>query len=300
MDQQRSGDTFTRYNPLVNFVFFIGAILFGMFFIHPVFLIIALTASISYYITIKKSKSIKLLFILIPMFIFLSVINPFFNTYGETILFVYWGRAYTLEALLYGMSTAAMFVSIIIWFSCYNAVMTSDKFLYLFGKMIPSLSLVFTMTLRLVPNFQKKITQIILARKCIGKSGQAETKREQAEDGLVIVSSLTSWALESAVITADSMKSRGYGSGLRTNFSIYRFDRADKILLVIMLILCAGILYYALNGATQASYTPVFNIASINQPKTLVTSVMYFILLMIPTTLNIKEEIVWRILRSKI
>ena len=106
------------------------------------------------------------------------------------------GRAYTLEALLYGMSTAAMFVSIIIWFSCYNAVMTSDKFLYLFGKMIPSLSLVFTMTLRLVPKFQKKITQIILARKCIGKSGQAETKREQAEDGLVIVSSLTSWALE--------------------------------------------------------------------------------------------------------
>ena len=73
-----------------------------------------------------------------------------------------------------------------------------------------------------------------------------------------------------------------------------------KFLLVIMLILCAGILYYALNGATQASYTPVFNIASINQPKTLVTSVMYFILLMIPTTLNIKEEIVWRILRSKI
>ena len=40
---------------------------------------------------------------------------------------------------------------------------------------------------------------------------------------LNMVSILVTWALENAIETADSMKSRGYGLRGRTAFSIYRF-----------------------------------------------------------------------------
>ena len=43
---------------------------------------------------------------------------------------------------------------------------------------------------------------------------------------------MITWALENAIETADSMKSRGYGLKGRTAFSIYRFDERDKYTLI--------------------------------------------------------------------
>ncbi len=30
-----------------------------------------------------------------------------------------------------------MLAAVVLWFGCYNEVMTSDKFIYLFGRVIP-------------------------------------------------------------------------------------------------------------------------------------------------------------------
>ena len=115
---------------------------------------------------------------LLPMFLILTAINPLFNTYGAHILFSVFGRPYTLEALLYGAAIASVFVVMMLWFGCYNAVMTSDKFTSLFGNLIPALSLLLVMVLRLIPNFIRKTKQIIGARKSIGKGAaeQSNTK----------------------------------------------------------------------------------------------------------------------------
>ena len=145
-----SRDTFSAYSPVINFIFYIGAIACGMFFIHPAFLACAVVLSAAYYLTIKGGKGIKVVLGMIPVWIALSVINPLVNTRGDIVLFTYFGdRPYTFEALCYGMAVGAMFVSVIMWFLSYNAVMTSDKFIYLFGRAIPSASLILTMVLRL-------------------------------------------------------------------------------------------------------------------------------------------------------
>ena len=79
-----------------------------------------------------------------PLLLFSAVLNPLFNHEGATILtYLPDGNPLTLESMLYGVSAAAMMVTVILWFSCYNSVMTSDKFLYLFGRVIPALSLLF-------------------------------------------------------------------------------------------------------------------------------------------------------------
>lgn len=292
-------DTFSTYHPIINFIFFIGAFLFGMLLMHPMYLACSLILSMLYYITIKGSAGVKYTLGMLPFFLLLSVMNPLFNTKGETILFTYFGgRPFTLEAFLYGAVLAALFISVMNWFACYNAVMTSDKFLYLFGKWVPSLAFVLTMVLRLVPSYQKQIAKISGARKCVGKSMDHGTKREKAEHGLTIVSALTSWALEGGIITADGMRSRGYGCGKRTSFSLYRWEKRDQILLIFMM-LCMGVLLVCtICGGTNAEFLPTISIEK--NGYTIIGMIFYIIFLAIPTVINIWEDIVWNILRSKI
>ena len=52
----------------------------------------------------------------------------------------------------------------------------------------------------------------------------------RAKNGLMILSALITWALESSVTTADSMRARGYGLHPRRSFSNYRFDARDAVL----------------------------------------------------------------------
>lgn len=298
-DQSRNA--FSEYNPAINFLFYLSAIVFGMFFVHPVFLLCACVMSAAYYITIRGAKALKLIAGLIPVFVLISVLNPLLNKYGEHVLFTWaGGRPYTLEALYYGMAIGAMFVSIIIWFASYNVVMTSDKFMYLFGAMAPSITLVLTMVLRFVPDYIAKTRQIAGARRSIGKAGAQDTKKERFRNGATIVSALTSWALEGGIITADSMRSRGYGCGKRTSFSIYRFDSRDVCLMIIMIVLIAVVLFCGLKGGMSTTFTPVMSIPGTENAYTVTGLIAYFVLLAIPTFINIREEVVWRILRSGI
>lgn len=62
-----------------------------------------------------------------------------------------------------------MLAAVVTWFSCYTAVMTSDKFVYLFGRVIPALSLVLSMTLRFVPKFQAQFRVVSEAQRCVGR-----------------------------------------------------------------------------------------------------------------------------------
>lgn len=296
---RKMNDAFSAYHPIINFLFFIGAFLFGMLIMHPIYLGCSLVLSIAYYITIKGSKGLKYVFGMLPLFVVLSIFNPIFNTMGDTVLFIYLqNRPYTMEALIYGMMIASLFISIINWFASYNAVMTSDKFLYIFGKWIPSLSLVLTMVLRFVPTYQKHISQISGARKCIGKSGSDGTNKEKVENGLTIVSALTSWALEGGIITADSMRSRGYGCGKRTSFSRYRWEKRDVILLIFMSICMGVVMICTVCGGTRAEFFPAVSIEM--NGYTIIGMIFYIVFLAIPTVMNILEDIIWRILRSRI
>lgn len=294
-------DKFADYHPVINFTFFIGAIASGMVLMHPGFMGCSLLFAILYYLTVRGKKGFGFVRGMCLMLIVLSLMNPLFSTQGEHVLFRYFrNRPYTLEALFYGSTLATMVVSVLSWFASYNAVMTSDKFLYLFGKMAPSLTLVFTMVLRLVPSYKNKVTMMNGARRCIGKGTDTGETKERAEHGMVLLSALTSWALEGGVITADSMRSRGYGCGKRTNFSLYRFEGRDWTLLISMLLLLGMVAVCCFNGASSAVYIPEIQVKGLDNPWTCAGLLAYAAFLFIPSAVNIWEELRWRSLRSKI
>lgn len=284
-------DAFSKFHPLVNFLYFLGAIGFGVVIQHPAYAAAGCVGALIYYLLLHGKRGIHTITYMLPLAVLIAAMNPLFNTDGRHILFFLFGRPYTLEALYYGLALAAIFVVMMLWFGCYNVVLTSDKFTSLFGSLIPSLSLLLVMVLRLIPNFLRKAKQIIGARRSIGR-GEPERFTEKVQEGMTVLSALTDWALEGGIVTGDSMRARGYGAARRSSFQIYRMTIRDWIVLVVMLLLGAGVL---LAGGTTVTFTPDFHAAPLTWGFA-----AYCAYLLIPTALHVREAMIWHILRSKI
>ena len=179
-------DTFSACHPFLNFFYFTVVLFFTMFNQHPVFIGISYIGAFSYSFLLNGwEKTLKQSFLLtLPGLLIVALLNPMFNHYGVTMLYYVKssGNWITLEALVYGVVLGAVMFVVIQWFSCYNKVMTTDKFIYLFGRIIPALSLILSMALRFVPRFTAQLKVI--------RSGQKAMGRDVSEGSLLRVSAM--------------------------------------------------------------------------------------------------------------
>ena len=277
-----------------------------MIILHPVCLAISLVWAISYVIYLKGKEAVRFNIIyMIPILLLTAFINPAFSHQGMTILaYLPGGNPLTLESILYGIASAVLLICTIAWFSSFNKVMTSDKFVYLFGRIIPSLSLLLSMSLRFVPRFIIQIKVITNAQRCIGRDTHSKNLLKRIRYGIKTISILVTWALENAIDTADSMKSRGYGLPGRTSFSIYRLTGRDKKIMVFLLISGLSLIGAIIYKQFAFEFYPVvtkmsFSIVQIG------AFFIYFVLCATPMLLNVKEDMEWkstqrRVLTSKI
>jgi len=190
-----------------------------------------------------------------------------------------------------------MIVAIMLWFSCYNVMMTSDKFIYLFGKVSPALSLTLSISLRLVPRFKHQLAQIVQAQKVIGMDYTAGSLWHRIKCTVRILSILITWALDNAIDTADSMKARGYGVKKRTTFSLFIFERRDGYVLAIIILLFLSNLAASFIGTTTFYFYPTFGAVKWDIVSILFYS-SYFILLSIPLAIEIRGALKWQSLKS--
>ncbi len=292
---------FKTYHPIVNFTYFVLVIGFSCALLHPAALCISLLCGFVYSVMLKGKKAIKTnLLYMLPMLIAMALINPAFNHEGITIItYLPSGNPLTLESIIYGMCAATMIVSVICHFSCYCEVMTSDKFIYLFGRIIPSLSLIISMTLRFVPRFRAQLKVVAEAQKCMGRDAEGGKLIKRARCGLNILSVMTTWALENAIDTADSMKSRGYGLPGRTAFSIFKFSRRDKTALFSILLLGAYTFAGKLFGGMTFEFFPKISAADVSVYGISVF-LSYLLLCISPVIIEIWEVRKWKASRSKI
>lgn len=292
-------NAFGGYHPLLNFGWFCAVIFLSMLLQHPLSMGIATAGSAFYAIWLGGRKTLRFVIgLILPMILLVMVINPLVNHEGVTILTYIGDNPITLEAVLYGIISGCMLASVFLWFSCYNTLMSSDKFVYLFGRILPSMSLVFSMALRFIPRFKVQIQAISRAQKCVGRDVKSGSLLKRAKYGAKILSIMVTWALENAIITADSMKSRGYGLKGRTAFSIYRFDARDAIVGLIvaaaLLIVAAGIA----TGAFHARYFPCLELIGPGSAEGVYYEA-WFVLCFLPIMLDIKEAFKWRRLQSE-
>lgn len=293
-------DSFSNYHPFVNLIYFALVIGFAMVVNHPVAQLISLICAVVYVVSTQGKKSIGfLLKFCLPLVLITAFINPAFNHEGTTILLYFSnGNPLTLESILYGFSSGCMVITLLLWFSAFSAVMTSDKFIYLFGKVIPALSLVLSMTLRFVPKFKTQMKNVADAQRCIGRDVSSGSLLTRTKTAITIVSIMITWSLENAIETADSMKSRGYGLKGRTTFSIYRFEDRDKYTLVWFVFCFLYILAGVIVSAFGFRYFPDIRYSTFDI-TTIPFYVVYLGLCITPVVLNTVEDRKWKTIYSK-
>lgn len=285
---------FSSYHPLVNLVYFIFIIGITMFSVNPVFLAMTFAASWAYSILLKGVKAIKFnCLFLIPIIIITTVINPLFSHNGVTILFYLNENPITKEAIVYGFASAILLTSIIIWFSTVNVIIREDKFIYLFGRLIPVIALTISMCMRFVPLLKNRFKEITEGQKCMGRDFSSGSIMRRLRQFFKEVSILIAWSLETSIETADSMEARGYGLKGRTSFHLYKFDRRDFTVLTAMVILGAVVAVGCFMGKTDIYYYPAIYFPE-TDVFTVVIEVFYFMLLIMPMIIDIRGERRWR------
>lgn len=277
---------FGSLHPAILFTYFTAVILFSMFFMHPVFLAISLFCGFAWaaVLTPRKTFGFAAKFIL-PMVVVMIIANPLMNHAGITVLLYVNGIPITLESCVYGAASAAMFASVLFWFSCSNLIMTAEKFTALFGRVIPSLSLLLSMVMRFVPHFKNQVHAIAQAQQGIGRGVRTGTVLARAKNGMKILSILTTWALENGITTADSMRARGYGLPGRSGFQIYRFDKRDKLTLIVLFVLILCVFTGLFRGENNIRYFPMLVIRPVT-PFSAFLYVCYFALCAYPLIIN--------------
>ena len=155
-------DAFSGFHPVVNFLFFVAALGLTMFIQQPVYLLISMISGCAYLLYLQGKKGfLRQVGYLVPILVMMAIMNPMFNHEGVTVLwYLPNDNPITLEAICFGLASAVMMGASIVWFNCCNTVFTSDKIIYLFGRVIPALSLMISMTLRFVPRFKNFLQSV--------------------------------------------------------------------------------------------------------------------------------------------
>ena len=291
---------FAKYHPLINFIYFTAVIVFSMIFVHPICLVTSLLCSVMYSIILNGKKALKFIAMLLPLMLISALINPAFNHEGVTVIaYLPSGNPLTLESILYGIVAASMVATVICWFSCFNKIMTSDKFIYLFGRIIPSLSLILSMTFRFVPKFKEQVQEVSNAQKSMGRDSSEGSVFARVKNSIRILSAVITWSLENAIDTSYSMKSRGYGLTGRTAYSNYVFDKRDVTALIYLAVTITYFLIGALLGKINYRYCPSMRGTDMSFYSTSIF-ISYIMICIMPIVIEIWEELKWRKLKSKI
>ena len=291
-------DAFSGFHPGVNLAFFAAALGLTMFIQQPVYLLISMISGCAYLLYLQGKKGfLRQVGYLVPILVMMAIMNPMFNHEGVTVLwYLPNDNPITLEAICFGLASAVMMGASIVWFNCCNTVFTSDKIIYLFGRVIPALSLMISMTLRFVPRFKNFLQSVLRTQQAMHKP---ENTKEKLGQALAAFSATVSWAMEQSIVSADSMKSRGYGLFGRTAFSIYIFEKRDGVALMMLFLLCVGTVVPHLVGLMGWTYYPSM-VGALLGPVQILAYLCYGGMCNLPLIIDLMEDRKWNALRSKI
>lgn len=231
---------FRGIHPYVLFFYYICVGSLAMYFTHPLFLITALILMFGVNFSHDRGQELKKWApILVIMSTFFILLNPFLVSRGSNVLFYFRGKQVTLEALTYGIVMTLAIVIILILFVSFNLILNGNKFLYIFSKILPRTAFLLMLSIRFVPLLKSRLNEINDVQRIRGMSVTNGRLVNRMKSGMVMMQTLLTWSLEEAVQTADSMKSRGYGTGKTTSYITYRMKKRDWLWLFSLTMLFA-------------------------------------------------------------
>ena len=308
---------FDLYHAGIPAFYLLAVLVMTMAVMQPVVVVLSLVAAIAYSVVLRGGKATaKMLAWQLPLLLLIGIANPLFSAAGTTIMFQIGQRAFYLEALIYGLTSGAMLVAVMIWFANLTLILNADRILALGGRVLPTVSLMASMVMRLVPQFVRRGTQVSDAQRACtvaaaasssatstttntdtGAPAQVHKRQSWRQRSLAKIegavrqsSILMEWGMEDSLEMADAMKARGWGaSRKRSSYQLQRFHTRDGVLLAVMVLLVA---LSIVGLVTQvASFTFYPQLSGWAHPLAYVPLVLF---LAIPFVLELGEWLRWR------
>ena len=250
---------FDSCHPVINLIYFAGAIASAAVFDHPVFVGDRICVGIHVFGetegrqgscdgSVPDTADLRVYVALFVLQSFRSDVPGRKPSVGNHI---------TLEAVAYGLQTGVSAAAVVMLVSCLFVIFSADKVVYLFGRISPKLSLFLSIILRCLPRLAKQAGRVDGARAGVGRGRrQGALWETRSKLPCRMVSVLIPWLRESIVESAQSMKSRGYSLKGRTAFSIYRFDNRDRSYVVFTFLCVTLTMMAVMLDQTHIYYAP--------------------------------------------
>lgn len=248
---------FARYHPAINLLYFTAVLTGTILFRQPVFLCLSYVCAFLYLLKLRGLRALIPGLGLLPLALLYALWYGSYHHFGLTVLGVnFIGNQVTLESFLCGGTWAMVCVSAVLWMGCVHAVFTTDKIVYLLGRVSPHLSLYLSILLRTVPRLNKQRQRIELAQRGIGRGKGQGNIFQRMRNALRRGSILLTWLIEGIVTTSDSMRCRGCSLRGRTAYSLYRFDGRDRSFVIGLCSLICVLLMALLLDQTMIRFAP--------------------------------------------
>lgn len=253
---EREG-AFALNHPVVPAVYLLATLGLTMLSLHPVLVGCSLVGGLLYCClaegVVSTLQSLRWQF---PLILLIALFNPLFSASGSTELFRIGLRAVYAESLFYGCCMGALFVASVTWFRAGASMLSLDKVMALFGNLAPTICLMVSMCMRLIPKFVRR-GRLILATQDAAGVGQGGSRRNRVESRLRASSALMGWGMEDSLETADAMRARGWGAApRRSSYTRYRFTLRDFIALVLLLAAGFACAWIVMRACRMFSFYP--------------------------------------------
>lgn len=280
----------TKIHPGVHILYYLILICFGMLYTNIYYLatfIIALL--VLFYLEGILHKLKDLLMFYIPLSLLLIILNPLANPAGETKIYLYGNFFITLEAFVFGLVMCISLLLILMVLLSYNEEISYQEMLYLFSKKFPNTSLVIVMSLRYIPLFTNRLKEFLKINKLDKENSKVKNKIENVGKA---VGGVLSWSLEESMITAKSMKARGYGIAKRTSYLSFDLNRVDYVFILIMIVAGGLCVYGLIIGVGRINIYPHLDF-ELNRSPIDIFYIAFLAMLVPKIVLEIRERLYW-------
>ncbi len=263
-------------HPLTCFTYLLSVMGVTIFTRHPLLIAESLVGAA---VLLAVSGRGRLVLLSLPVVLVCALTNPLFSHSGDTALFFIGDAAYTLEALVYGGIFGGMLAAVCGWSAASVRFVTSDKYIWLFGRILPVSGLVLSCSMRMIPLFIRR-----------AGSFSAADGSGTLRGSVSAFSASLGYSAEQAMTSADSMKARGYGTAKRTSYSVYRFGRRELIQLSAVLLTAVTTFSAMLaGGGAYECYPRVSELAS--APADMILYIAFGTLCLLPSLAVAAESI---------
>lgn len=284
---------FDTSHPVVPAVYFVGTSVLMMCALQPVYVGISLVSALLFSLCCRGWRATLIgLRWQLPLLALVCLANPLFSASGSTVVCRIGPVAVYAEALAFGACMGALMVSVVVWLECASRVLTQDRLLAVSGRVLPTVSLMVSMTAQLVPQLMRRaqtVRQVEAA--CTAKAGPDPfSQKGEKGSGPAFATMLLTWSLEDSLERSDAMRARGWGaSPRRTSYRTWRFRTGDAAALVAIGLLLAFDAFLAAVARSQFHFYPTM-------PRLVAWwgYVPYAVLMLLPTALDLRQRVLWR------